>query len=326
MKQHRALYTRLQSIIGLALILLLLSLWFPQYRAAFFTTGNGLTVLRQIADNLCLSLGMTLVILTAGIDLSVGSVLAFSGMIAAWLIKSGLNLPWLGVHLQFTMSGAILGALLVGAAMGAVNGIVITRLKVPPFIATLGMLSAGRSLTNLWANGFPITSLGAGFTQLGNGHFLGVSIPVWIAGVLSAVFILVTRRTRFGRHVYAVGGNERAALLSGLPVARITFLVYVIAGLLSAVAGIISIARLDTADPNAGVGYELDSIAAVVIGGTSLSGGRGSILGTILGCLMIGILNNSLTILGVSPYFQGLVKGMVIVIAVALDRRNAETA
>ena len=184
------------------------------------------------------------------------------------------------------------------------------------------MLSVGRGLTMLWTGGHPITGLGAEFGYLGTGQPLGVPMPVWISGALAVAFAILTRRTRLGRHLYAVGGNERAAALSGLNVPRIKTIVYTLGGALAGVAGLLTAARLDSATPSAGEGYELDSIAAVVIGGTSLSGGRGSIFGTVLGCLIIGVLNNGLVLLKVSPNWQLVIKGCVILAAVAIDRAS----
>jgi len=283
-----------------------------------------MNVLRQTSINLCLSIGLTLVILSGGIDLSVGSVLALSGAIGAGLLKNGLSLSAFGVSLQFTVWGAILAGLLVGLALGSFNGFVITRFRLPPFVATLGMLSVARGLTQLWTHGFPITGLGPQFGYLGTGWLLGIPMPVWISGLLVVVFALITRRTVFGRHLYAVGGNERAAQLSGLNLRRTKILVYTLGGGLAAVAGLLLTARLDSATPSAGIGYELDSIAAVVIGGTSLSGGKGSVLGTVLGCLIIGMLNNGLVLLEVSPFWQQVIKGFVILAAVALDRMSGK--
>lgn len=276
--------------------------------------------MRQISINVCLSIGMTMVILSGGIDLSVGSMLAFSGAITAGLIRSPIPLQWLGVELQFTTWGAIIAGVTAGACLGACNGQMITRLKIPPFVATLGMLSIARGMTMLWTKGFPITGLGDGFAIIGTDSFLGIPAPVWIAGVLVGASVLLTKKTRVGRYIYAVGGNEQTARLSGLNVNRIKVLVYTLAGALSAVAGLIMTSRLDSAQPNAGTGYELDSIAAVVIGGTSLSGGRGTITGTVIGCLIIGVLNSGLVLLNVSPFWQQVVKGAVILIAVAIDR------
>jgi ribose transport system permease protein len=308
--------SRFQSLLVLVLMIVAMSLLSDR----FLTQANGLNIMRQISVNVCLSIGMTMVILSGGIDLSVGSVLAFSGAVTAGLIKSAIPLPWLGVEMQFTTWGAIIAGLTVGLCLGWFNGQMITRLKIPPFVATLGMLSIARGMTMLWTKGFPITGLGDGFAILGTRSVLGVPTPVWIAGCLVGVFVLLTRKTRVGRYIYAVGGNEQTARLSGLNVNRIKVIVYTLAGALSAIAGLIMTSRLDSAQPNAGTGYELDSIAAVVIGGTSLSGGRGTILGTVIGCLIIGVLNSGLVLLNVSPFWQQVVKGSVILVAVAIDR------
>lgn len=311
---------RFQSLIALAIMVGALSFLSDK----FLTTDNGWNILRQISVNLCLSLGMTLVILSGGIDLSVGAILGLSGAVAAGLLKNGIPLSFADARLQFTTAGAIVAGMVVGGAAGAFNGLAITRFQLPPFVATLGMLSIARGLTMLWTGGFPITSLGSSFGFLGTGSFLGMPMPVWIMLALVVVFVVVTRRTRFGRHIYAVGGNERAARLTGLNVPRIKIAVYTLAGALAGVAGLIVTARLDSAQPNAGLGYELDSIAAVVIGGTSLAGGRGSIMGTVLGCLIIGVLNNGLFLLNVSPFWQQVIKGGVILLAVAIDKLNAK--
>ena len=321
--QTKDLLARFQSVAALLLMVVALSLT-PQISDTFLSQDNALNVLRQISVNLCLSIGMTLVILSGGIDLSVGSVLAFSGAVAAGLLKNGVMLPVFGVAVQFTVFGALVAGLLVGAALGGFNGWVITRFKLPPFVATLGMLSIARGLTQLWTKGFPITGLGTGFAFIGTGHWLGLPMPVWISAVLVALFVLITRKTRLGRYLYAIGGNERAAQLSGLNLRAIKVTVYALGGALAGIAGLLLTARLDSATPNAGIGYELDSIAAVVIGGTSLSGGRGSVLGTVLGCLIIGVLNNGLVLMEVSPFWQQIIKGLVILAAVALDKMNAK--
>jgi ribose transport system permease protein len=219
--------------------------------------------------------------------------------------------------------GALVAGVFVGLACGWFNGFVITRFKLPPFVATLGMLSIARGLTMLWTGGFPITGLGTGFGFIGTGILLGVPMPVWITTALVVAFVILARKTPFGRYLQAVGGNERAALLTGLNVNRVKLWAYTLGGGLSGVAGLMVTARLDSAQPNAGLGYELDSIAAVVIGGTSLSGGRGSVLGTVLGCLIIGVLNNGLFLLNVSPFWQQVVKGFVILAAVAIDKMNS---
>lgn len=311
---------KFQSLIALAVMVLVMSLLSDN----FLTADNGWNILRQISVNLCLSIGMTLVILSGGIDLSVGAILALAGAVAAGVLKNGIAIPMFDALLQFTVFGAVVAGVVVGLLLGAFNGFVITRFKLPPFVATLGMFSIARGLTLLSTGGFPVTGLGDGFGYIGTGVFWGAPMPVWISAALVAVFVLVTRKTRFGRYLYAVGGNERAALLTGLRVNRIKLWVYTLGGGLAGVAGLIVTSRLNSAQPNAGLGYELDSIAAVVIGGTSLSGGRGSVLGTVLGCLIIGVLNNGLFLLNVSPFWQQIVKGFVILAAVAIDKLNAE--
>jgi ribose transport system permease protein len=313
---------RMQSLAALAAMVLALSLTTD----SFLTLENGVNVLRQISINLCLSIGMAMIIISGGIDLSVGSVLALAGAVAAGLLKRGVPLESLGVHIEFTVLGAAVAAVGVGLAIGWFNGLLIARFGLPPFVATLGMLSMARGMTFLWTEGYPITGLGDGFGYLGTGYWLGVPMPVWTAAALTAVFAIVTRRTRFGRYLYAIGGNERAAALSGVNVPRVKLLVYTLGGALAGVAGLLTTARLDSATPNAGLGYELDSIAAVVIGGASLSGGRGSILGTVLGCLIIGVLQNGLVLLNISPFWQQVVKGAVIVAAVALDNLSRREA
>lgn len=316
----KELLAKSQSLIALLLMVVAMSVMSD----TFLTPDNGWNILRQISVNLCLSIGMTLIILSGGIDLSVGAVLALSGAVAAGVLKNGIQIPMFDVLLQFTLTGAIVCGIAVGLLLGWFNGFVITRFRLPPFVATLGMFSIARGLTMLWTGGFPVTGLGAGFAYIGTGIFLGVPMPVWITAGLVGVFVVVTRKTRFGRYLYAVGGNERAALLTGLRVNRIKVWVYTLGGGLAGVAGLLVTARLDSAQPNAGLGYELDSIAAVVIGGTSLSGGRGSVMGTVLGCLIIGVLNNGLFLLNVSPFWQQVVKGLVILAAVAIDKANSK--
>jgi ribose transport system permease protein len=312
----RELVKKLQPLIALVVLVIALALLSDK----FLTFANQRNILLQISVNLCLSIGMTLIILTGGIDLSVGAVLALAGAVAAGLLKNGLALKVFGIGLQFTASGAIVAGILVGLALGWFNGIAITRFRLPPFVATLGTLSIARGFTLLWTGGFPITDLGPKFGFIGAGFWLGVPTAVWITAALVVIFHIVSRQTTLGRYIYAVGGNERATAFSGIDVNRVKLRVYALGGGLAAVAGLIITARLDAAVPNAGFGYELDSIAAVVIGGASISGGRGSILGTALGCLIIGVLNNGLFLLDVSPFWQQVVKGFVILAAVAADK------
>ncbi|MBQ7716075.1 MAG: ribose ABC transporter permease [Prevotella sp.] len=301
-----------------ALLLMIIAMMFLSDH--FATSDNLFNVLRQVSVNVCISVGMTMVILTGGIDLSVGSILALSGAVAAGLTRDGLAFPSMDLFVGITFWGGILAALLIGAILGMINGVMITTFKVPPFIATLGMLTIARGLTMLYTGGFPITGLGKGFEYVGTGWFLGIPMPVWIALIVVVVFAFVMRHTIFGRHIYAIGGNERASEISGIKVNKVKLLVYTLAGTLAGLAGLLVTARLDSAQPNAGASYELDSIAAVVIGGTSLSGGKGSIVGTIIGALIIGVLNNGLVLLGVSPFWQQVIKGIVILAAVILDK------
>ncbi len=315
----KELLKKLQPLIALVVMVVAMSLLSDK----FLTFANQRNILLQISVNLCLSIGMTLIILTGGIDLSVGAMLGLAGAVAAGLLKNGLALKVFGVVLQFTPFGAIVAGILIGLALGFFNGIAITRFKLPPFVATLGMLSIARGLTMLWTGGFPVTDLGSQFCFIGEGFFLGVPMAVWISAALVAIFYFISKRTTLGRYIYAVGGSEKATAFSGINVNRVKIWVYALGGALAAVAGLIVTARLDAADPKAGLGYELDSIAAVVIGGTSLSGGRGSILGTVLGCLIIGVLNNGLFLLDVSPFWQQVVKGFVILAAVAADKLGA---
>jgi ribose transport system permease protein len=313
-------FGKLQSLIALFVLCIVFALLSDK----FFTIANGLNVMRQISVNICIAVGMTLIIITAGIDLSVGSVLALCGAVTAGLLKNGIAIPSLNLFVGFTILGAILAGIIVGSLLGFFNGLVITKFKVPPFVATLAMLTIARGLTMLYTNGFPISSFSNSFTFIGAGWFLGLPVPVWIATIIVVAAIIVTKKIKLGRYIFAIGGNENAAKLSGININKVKIIVYTIVGALAAVAGIIVTARLDSAQPNAGASYELDAIAAVVIGGTSLSGGRGSIWGTVLGAVIIGVLNNGLVLLDVSPFWQQVVKGAVILLAVIIDKLNSK--
>ena len=317
---YRQTISRFQSLIALFILCLVISLLSDK----FLTATNAWNVMRQISVNICISVGMTLVVLTAGIDLSVGSILALCGAVTAGLLKNGIEIQSSNLFIGFTILGASVAGLLVGSLLGWFNGYTITKFKVPPFVATLAMLTIARGLTMLWTKGFPISNLGERFVSLGTGWFIGIPSPVWISGIIVFIAVVITSKTKLGRYIYAIGGNENAALLSGINIRRVKIAVYTIAGVLAAVGGLLVTSRLDAAQPNAGTGYELDSIAAVVIGGTSLSGGRGSVLGTVLGAIIIGVLNNGLVLLNVSPFWQQVVKGLVILIAVVIDKANAK--
>jgi len=246
------------------------------------------------------------------------------GAITAGLFKMGIEVPSQNLYVGFTLLGASLAGILTGALLGFFNGFVITRFKVPSFVATLAMLTVARGLTMLWTKGFPISGLGEQFAYMGTGWFLGVPVPVWISAIVVALAVFLSDKTKLGRYIYAIGGNENASLLSGININKVKVIVYTIASALAAVGGLMVTSRLDSAQPNAGTGYELDSIAAVVIGGTSLSGGKGSIWGTVLGAIIIGVLNNGLVLLNVSPFWQQVVKGFVILLAVIIDKVNSK--
>ncbi len=310
---------RFQSII--ALLIMCIVLTFLSDR--FLTGENAWNVMRQISVNVVISVGMTLVILTGGIDLSVGSILALAGAVTAGMLKFGAEFESWNIYLGFTLIGALVGGTLAGTFLGWFNGVTITRFKVPPFVATLAMLTIARGLTMLWTGGFPITGLGNDMAFIGTGWFLGIPMPVWISAGIVLAAVVLTKKTKLGRHIYAIGGNETAAKLSGIKIRKVKVIVYSIAGALAGMGGIIVTSRLDSAQPNAGLSFELDSIAAVVIGGTSLSGGKGTIMGTVQGALIIGILNNGLVLLNVSPFWQQIIKGLVILLAVVIEKANS---
>lgn len=295
---------------GIFIAFLLLVVVLSFLSDSFLTVSNLLNIARQVSINAIIAAGMTLVILTAGIDLSVGSVLAFSGAIIAGLLSAG----------QPLLVGIAAG-LLLGAVLGLVNGLIVTRGGVQPFIATLGMLTIARGATLVYTDGRPITGLPDAFVWLGAGDVGRVPVPVIIMALVFLAAYVVLTQTVLGRYIYAIGGNEEAARLSGVNVTLYKTLAYVLSGVLSATSGIILTARLNSAQPTAGGGYELDAIAAVVLGGTTLAGGEGSITGTLLGAFIIGVLNNGLNLLNVSSFYQQVVKGVVILLAVLLDRR-----
>ncbi|GAB6261075.1 ribose ABC transporter permease [Photobacterium sp. R1] len=300
-----------KSLIALLFLIVVVSFLNPN----FFTADNILNILRQTSVNAIIAVGMTLVILTAGIDLSVGSVLALCGAFAASLIA-----------MEVPVLIAVPTALLAGAALGAVSGIIIAKGKVQAFIATLVTMTLLRGVTMVYTDGRPIstgfTDTADAFAWFGTGYALGIPVPVWLMVVVFAAAWYLLNHTRFGRYVYALGGNESATRLSGINVDRVKIGVYAICGLLAALAGIIVTSRLSSAQPTAGMGYELDAIAAVVLGGTSLMGGKGRIMGTLIGALIIGFLNNALNLLDVSSYYQMIAKAVVILLAVLVDNKN----
>lgn len=315
---NKELLKKSQSLIALFILCLVISLLSDK----FLTTNNLWNVLRQISVNICISTGMTLVVLMAGIDLSVGSVLAFTSGVCAGLLKNGIAIPSLDLFVGFTTLGGVLAALIIGLTLGLFNGWVITKFALPPFVTTLAMLTIARGATMLYTQGMPISNLGASFEYIGSGWFLGIPVPVWISLIVVLIVVFISKKTTFGRYIYAIGGNEKAAFLSGININNVKIAVYGIAGMMAAVGGILVTSRLNSAQPNAGASYELDSIAAVVIGGTSLSGGVGSVTGTVIGAAIIGVLNNGLVLLNVSPFWQQVVKGLVILLAVIIDKKS----
>lgn len=291
-------------LTGLLALAALLSVLTPR----FLDPYNLLNVVKQSAIHAVLAFGMTFVVLTGGIDLSVGSVLALAGAVCA------------GVGLAHGMGWGVLAGLAVGLAAGLANGLAVTRLQVPPFIATLAMLTVARGATLTYTGGRPITGFPDAFRALAEGTVAGIPGPALIMLGLFGLSALVLGFTPLGRQVYAVGSNPEAAYLAGIPVDRVRLWAYALSGLFAGVAGILLAARLDSAQPTAGVGYELDAIAAVVLGGTRLAGGAGSVTGTLIGNLIIAVLNNGLNLLNVPAFYQQIVKGLVILLAVVLDR------
>lgn len=304
--RSRELLRRYGMVVAFALLVIILSL----LSDSFLTARNILNVARQVSINAIIAAGMTFVILTGGIDLSVGSVLAFTGAVMAGLLSAGRP-----------VAVAIAAGLGVGVVLGLVNGLVVSRGKVQPFIATLAMLTIARGATLVYTDGRPITGLPDSFVWLGAGELGSIPVPVLIMAVVFMACYFVLTQTVLGRYTYAIGGNEEAARLSGVNVAFYKTLVYVFSGVLTAISAIILTARLNSAQPTAGIAFELDAIAAVVLGGTTLAGGEGGIGGTLVGAFIIGVLNNGLNLLNVSSFYQQVVKGIVILLAVLLDRR-----
>lgn len=302
-----------KSSIALIVLIAIVSAISPN----FFTVNNLFNILQQTSVNAIMAVGMTLVILTSGIDLSVGSLLALTGAVGASLIG-----------LEVNAIAAVAASLALGAAIGAVTGAIVAKGKVQAFIATLVMMLLLRGATMVYTNGSPVNT---GFSEnadlfgwFGIGRPLGIPTPVWLMAIVFLLAWYMLHHTRLGRYIYALGGNEAATRLSGIRVSRIKITVYALCGMLAALAGTIEVARLSSAQPTAGTGYELDAIAAVVLGGTSLAGGKGRIMGTLIGALILGFLNNGLNLLGVSSYYQMIVKAVVILLAVLVDNKSSQ--
>jgi len=274
----------------------------------FLTPENLTNVARQVSINAVIAIGMTMVILTGGIDLSVGAVMSLSGTISAGMMLSGLPIIV-----------AVLGGLLVGLFFGILNGILVAYGRLPAIIVTLAMMEIPRGIGLLYTNGYPLSGLPDSFAILGRGAVFGIQTPILVMIVMYIGAFFLLNRFPFGRYVYALGGNEEAARLSGIKVRAYKLYVFGLSGLTAAISGIVLTSRLMSGQPNAGIGFELDAIAAVVLGGTDINGGKGHILGTLIGALMLGVLNNGLNLIGVSPYMQKVLKGVVILIAIYLS-------
>ncbi len=291
--------------IAFIVVIVILSIICP----SFLTWKNLLNIVRKSSIHGVMAIGMTFVILTAGIDLSVGSVLALTGVLCAGFEHAGLPVVVI-----------VIATLGIGAVIGSVNGLIITKGKVTPFVVTLGMMSVARGLAHIYTDGQPISGFGERFRYIGGGDFFYVPVPIIIFIFTLLIAALILRDTRLGRYTYAIGGNEEAVWLSGINVDRFKIAVYAISGLTAALGAVILTSRLNAGESIAGVGYELDVIASVVIGGTSLMGGRGSVWGTFIGALLIGVIDNGMNLLIIPAYWQLIVKGSIIVGAALLDR------
>jgi inositol transport system permease protein len=306
---------------GIVLILLAMLVVFSLLSEGFFTARNIFNIIRQISFMGLIAIGVTMVILTGGIDLGSGSVLALAAVLATSLaqLPESATLKYAGLSVPIGVP--VLVALLIGALTGWVNGALISRFRIPPFIATLGMMTVARGFALIYSNK-PLSQLTPEYNFIGQGAIAGVPFPVIVLLVVAVLTHIMLNNTPFGRYIYALGGNEQAARISGVNIDRVKIGVYTLAGLLSGLAGLVVSSRVGSGQPGQGVGIELDAIAAAVIGGTSLSGGIGTIWGTIVGALIIGVLDNGLILLNVDQYWITIVKGTIIVVAVIIDQRK----
>lgn len=307
--EYKEMLSKLGPLLALIVLIIFVSILSP----SFLSLTNLMNLMRQVSTNALIAFGMTFVIITGGIDLSVGSTLALSSAIMAGMIVNGID-----PLITMTVS------LIAGFVLGAVNGLLITKGKLVPFIATLATMTIYRGATLVLTDGKPITGLDETFIFqfMGRGYFFGIPFPIVITLVVFALLFVLLHKMSFGRKTFAIGGNEKASFVAGVKSNKIKIFVYSISGVLASLAGIILTSRLNSAQPTAGESYEMDAIASVVLGGTSMSGGKGRIFGTLIGALIIGTLNNGLNLLGVSTFYQQIVKGIVIIIAVLIDRRK----
>lgn len=338
----RYLKDNMGTLIGLFAMCVILSF---TTNGVFYSQRNLVNVLRQVSSNACLAFGMTFAIITGGIDLSVGSILALAGTLSAGLIVNGMGFlrsltdlivswfpsfaetsvyfymnsaaDWLGSG--FSVPAAVIIALIIGTALGIFNGLVIAKTTIPPFIVTLAMMQMARGAAYIYSNGQPIRAMIPEYQIIGTGYLGPIPYPVIYMTVFLIVCIILLSKTRFGRHVYAVGGNDKAAIFSGVNVSRTKMMVYTMSGFLAAFTGVVLCARMASGQPTAGQSFEMDAIAATVLGGTSMSGGVGKIGSTMIGVLIIGVLNNGLNLLGLNSFWQQIAKGIVILLAVYVD-------
>ena len=294
------------TLIGLLAMCLILSF---TTNGVFYSQRNLVNVLRQVSSNACLAFGMTFAIITGGIDLSVGSILALSGTLSAGFIANN-NMP---------VAQAVILAIVIGTALGLFNGVVIAKTTIPPLIVTLAMMQIARGAAYIYSNGQPIRAMFPDYQIIGTGYLGPIPYPVIYMVVFLIACVVLLSKTRFGRHVYAVGGNDKAAIFSGVNVARTKMMVYTMSGFLAAFTGVVLCARMASGQPTAGQSFEMDAIAATVLGGTSMSGGVGKIGSTMIGVLIIGVLNNGLNLLGLNSFWQQIAKGIVILLAVYVD-------
>jgi ribose transport system permease protein len=300
--------------LGIIFVTLGLGILFTILSSDFFTWSNIINIMRQTSVSAILAAGMTFVILTGGIDLSVGAIVALAGVFGVFL----------SLHVAAPI--AIIGGILIGALAGFINGILTAKMKLPPIIVTLGSMTYLRGIAYIITGGYPLVLTAQSFKDLGSGFFVGIPVPIYITAIVFILSYIVLKYTTFGRNIYMIGGNEEASRLTGIKVeSRLTW-VYTISGLFAGLAGVILAGRLFTGQPNIGTGYELDAIAAVVLGGTSLAGGVGTIVGTLFGALFMGILSNGLTLLDVPYYWQLVIKGAVIILAIYVDRIRRKNA
>ncbi len=313
MKKSKTKSLKENPNFGTFIALILLVVIVSVLNSRFLQVSNLMNLLRQLIINGFIALGMTYVILTGGIDLSVGSILAFTSAIFAGLMQNGMS-PVL----------AIILAIVLGAILGFINGLLITKGKLAPFIVTLATMTIFRGATLVYTDGRPIAGQRDNFifAFLGRGKVFGIPFQVILFAIIFILLLVLLKKTSLGRKVYAVGGNEKASYISGINIDKVKIFVYTISGILATISGLVLTSRLNSAQPTAGTAYEMDAIAAVVLGGTSMTGGSGSLVGTLIGILILGVLNNGLNLLGVSSFYQQIVKGVVILLAVLVDRKR----